>query len=119
MVATMRNRGQSCTATKRFLVHDDVFDDLAGPSLGSTRWSTARSPRGARLLTDGERHDGRACFYPPIVLSDVPTTATESGLVGYVYAGDIGRGLRIAEQFDVGMAGANRGLVPDPPRSAA
>lgn len=39
---------------------------------------------------------------------------TESGLVGYVYAGDIGRGLRIAEQLDVGMAGVNRGLVSDP-----
>lgn len=99
--------------------------------------------RGARLLCGGVREDGPGCFYPPTVLADVPTgdpvlaeevfgpvavlvrvrsdeeavrlaNATEYGLVGYVYAGDLGRALRLAESLEVGMVGVNRGLVSDP-----
>ena len=40
--------------------------------------------------------------------------ATEYGLTGYVYAGDLQRALRIGEALDVGMVGVNRGLVSDP-----
>jgi succinate-semialdehyde dehydrogenase/glutarate-semialdehyde dehydrogenase len=40
--------------------------------------------------------------------------ATEYGLTGYLYTGDLARGLRIGEQLEVGMIGLNRGLVSDP-----
>ncbi len=39
---------------------------------------------------------------------------SEYGLAGYVYAGELGRAIRISEALDVGMVGVNRGLVSDP-----
>ena len=40
--------------------------------------------------------------------------ATEMGLSGYVFTGDLARGLRVSERLEVGMVGLNRGLVSDP-----
>jgi len=40
--------------------------------------------------------------------------SSEMGLTGYVYTGDLARGLRVCERLDVGMVGLNRGLVSDP-----
>lgn len=40
--------------------------------------------------------------------------ATEMGLSSYVYAGDLGRALHLAERIDAGMVGINRGIVSDP-----
>ena len=40
--------------------------------------------------------------------------ASELGLTGYVYTGDLARGLRVCERLEVGMVGLNRGLVSDP-----
>ena len=36
------------------------------------------------------------------------------GLASYVYTGDLGRGLRVAERLEAGMVGLNRGMVSDP-----
>ena len=98
---------------------------------------------GARAVLGGERSDGPGFFYPATVLADVPrdapvaveeifgpvapiiavrdeddaitlANATEMGLTGYVYTGDLARGLRVAERLEVGMVGLNRGLVSDP-----
>ena len=33
---------------------------------------------------------------------------------GFVYTGDLARGLRVAEMLEFGMVGLNRGLVSDP-----
>jgi succinate-semialdehyde dehydrogenase/glutarate-semialdehyde dehydrogenase len=38
----------------------------------------------------------------------------EYGLVAYVFTGDVGRGLRVAEALDTGMVGLNKGIVSDP-----
>jgi len=38
----------------------------------------------------------------------------EHGLVSYVYTGDVGRGMRLANALESGMVGLNRGLVSDP-----
>jgi delta 1-pyrroline-5-carboxylate dehydrogenase len=38
----------------------------------------------------------------------------EYGLAAYVYAGDLGRALRLGERIEAGMIGINRGLVSDP-----
>jgi succinate-semialdehyde dehydrogenase/glutarate-semialdehyde dehydrogenase len=98
---------------------------------------------GARAVLGGSRSDGAGFFYPATVLTDVPRSspvateeifgpvapiisvrdeddaialanATEMGLTGYVYTGDLARGLRVAERLEVGMVGLNRGLVSDP-----
>ena len=39
---------------------------------------------------------------------------TQYGLAAYVYAGDLGRALRLSERVEAGMVGVNRGLVSDP-----
>ena len=98
---------------------------------------------GARALLGGERSDGPGFFYPATVLTDVPresaaaveevfgpvapiipvrdeddalsiANSSEMGLTGYVYTGDLARGLRVCERLEVGMVGLNRGLVSDP-----
>jgi succinate-semialdehyde dehydrogenase / glutarate-semialdehyde dehydrogenase len=98
---------------------------------------------GARAVLGGSRSDRPGFFYPATVLADVPrdapvaveeifgpvapiismrdeddavalANATEMGLTGYVYTGDLARGLRVAERLEVGMVGLNRGLVSDP-----
>ncbi|GAA1799605.1 NAD-dependent succinate-semialdehyde dehydrogenase [Planosporangium flavigriseum] len=98
---------------------------------------------GAKVRLGGARHDGPGFFYPATVLTDVPPDApagkdeifgpvapiigvadedeavrlansTDMGLAGYVYTGDLARGLRISERLEVGMVGLNRGLISDP-----
>ena len=99
--------------------------------------------QGATLRSGGTVPDGEGYFYPPTVLSDVPSNAailqteifgpvapvvtfttedeaielansTEYGLVSYVYTTDLARGLRVSERIEAGMVGLNRGLVSDP-----
>jgi succinate-semialdehyde dehydrogenase/glutarate-semialdehyde dehydrogenase len=98
---------------------------------------------GARAVLGGQRTAGAGFFYPATVLTGVPrdsavateevfgpvapiitvrddddalaiANASEMGLTGYVYTGDLARGLRICERLEVGMVGLNRGLVSDP-----
>src|SRR5690606_26200102 len=98
---------------------------------------------GARISHQARLPDAPGYFYPPTVLADVPTTATilrdeifgpvapvvtwddqddlirqvndtEYGLAAYVFAGDLGRAIRLGEGIEAGMVGINRGLVSDP-----
>jgi succinate-semialdehyde dehydrogenase/glutarate-semialdehyde dehydrogenase len=98
---------------------------------------------GARALIGGQRPSGPGFFYPATVLAEVPrdsavaveevfgpvapivavrdaddavavANASELGLSGYVYTGDLATGLRVCERLEVGMVGLNRGLVSDP-----
>jgi succinate-semialdehyde dehydrogenase / glutarate-semialdehyde dehydrogenase len=98
---------------------------------------------GARAVLGGQRVDGPGFFYPATVLTDVPresavaveevfgpvapvipvrdeddalsiANSSEMGLTGYVFSGDLARGLRVCERLEVGMIGLNRGLVSDP-----
>ncbi|WP_319774130.1 NAD-dependent succinate-semialdehyde dehydrogenase [Breoghania sp.] len=99
--------------------------------------------RGAKVLTGGKVPEGPGYFYPPTVLTNVSpdsrcvaeeifgpvaaiqafadedemialANATEYGLVGYLFVGDMKRGLAISERLEYGMVGLNRGLVSDP-----
>jgi len=99
--------------------------------------------QGARISHRAALPDAPGYFYPPTVLADVPADAailreeifgpvapvvvwddeeelfgqvngTEYGLAAYVFAGDLGRALRMGERIDAGMVGINRGLVSDP-----
>jgi succinate-semialdehyde dehydrogenase/glutarate-semialdehyde dehydrogenase len=98
---------------------------------------------GARIVVGGGRLNRPGCYYDPTVLMDVrpgsPILAeeifgpvapivtfesedeaiamandTEYGLVGYIYTGDLARGLRVSERLESGMIGLNRGIVSDP-----
>jgi succinate-semialdehyde dehydrogenase/glutarate-semialdehyde dehydrogenase len=98
---------------------------------------------GARISHRAALPDSPGTFYAPTVLADVPADATilrdevfgpvapvvvwddedelvrlvndtEYGLAAYVFAGDLGRALRLGERIDAGMVGINRGLVSDP-----
>jgi len=99
--------------------------------------------QGARIALGGAALDGPGFFYPPTVLVDVPPHAailreeifgpvapivtfrdeaeaialandTEYGLVAYVFTRDLDRGLRIAEELEVGMLGLNAGVISNP-----
>jgi succinate-semialdehyde dehydrogenase/glutarate-semialdehyde dehydrogenase len=98
---------------------------------------------GAAAIVGGDAPGGTGYFFPPTVLADVPAGArllrteifgpvapvvpfeteeeaislandTEHGLASYLYTGDLGRGLRVAEAIEAGMVGINRGIVSDP-----
>jgi succinate-semialdehyde dehydrogenase / glutarate-semialdehyde dehydrogenase len=95
--------------------------------------------RGAQLLTGGKAIPNTN-FFMPTVLCDVPADAlvnheetfgplaavvkfetedeviklansTEVGLAGYFFSRDVGRVWRVAERLEVGMVGANTGVI--------
>jgi succinate-semialdehyde dehydrogenase/glutarate-semialdehyde dehydrogenase len=98
---------------------------------------------GARPLAGAVVPDRGGAFYLPTVLGEVEADAailqqeifgpvapivafdddseairlandTPYGLISYVYAGDLRRGLRVAEALESGMVALNRGVVSDP-----
>ena len=98
---------------------------------------------GANAAVGGAPIEGPGFFYAPTVLGDVSMTSsitreeifgpvapvipfteteemigwandTEMGLAAYVYAGDVGRAMGIAERIEAGMVGVNRGAMSDP-----
>ncbi|KAF4620049.1 hypothetical protein D9613_004897 [Agrocybe pediades] len=95
--------------------------------------------KGAQVLVGGKRVPNTS-FFVPTVLSDVPADAalnseetfgplaalckfeteeevvrlannTDVGLAGYFFSRDVGRVWRVAEKLEVGMVGANTGLI--------
>ena len=96
--------------------------------------------QGAQILVGGKSLDLGGSFFAPTVLCDVPhgtmiddeetfgplaaltkfeteeevirlANATDVGLAGYFFSRDIGRVWRVAEALEVGMVGANTGLI--------
>jgi succinate-semialdehyde dehydrogenase/glutarate-semialdehyde dehydrogenase len=98
---------------------------------------------GARRLAGGRRPEGVGAYYPATVLAEVRADAallkteifgpvapivvvdsddeaialandTDAGLISYVFSGDRGRAMDVAERLDSGMVAVNRGVVSDP-----
>jgi succinate-semialdehyde dehydrogenase/glutarate-semialdehyde dehydrogenase len=117
-----------------------VNEDTVSKVDGLVRAAVAE---GAQAVAGGHRPEGVGFYYEPTVLVNVQpeaailreeifgpvapivtfedeadairlANATEYGLVGYVYTGDLARGLRVSEALESGMVGLNRGLVSDP-----
>jgi succinate-semialdehyde dehydrogenase/glutarate-semialdehyde dehydrogenase len=101
--ARMINNGQSCIAAKRFVVHEQIFEEFCELFVRHTRELVVGDPMheqtdigplataqireeldkqvqgsvraGARLLTGGKSRAGPGYYYEPTVLTDVPPTA--------------------------------------------
>jgi succinate-semialdehyde dehydrogenase/glutarate-semialdehyde dehydrogenase len=171
MLAKMRNIGEACTAANRFIVHESVADEFSrrlaermgamtigrgiddgvtvGPLVDNaaidkvTELVADAVDKGATVLTGGQAIDGPGHFYPPTVLTGVPTTAkvfreeifgpvapvitfssdqdgidkandTEYGLVAYAFTENLTRALTVAEKLQTGMVGINQGIVSNP-----
>ena len=97
------NNGQSCIAAKRFIIHEEVYDDfetrfvtamealnIGDPTKDTTDIGPLATPQlladleqqveaakqaGATVLTGGERMVGAGNFYEPTVLADIPRSA--------------------------------------------
>lgn len=95
----MRNAGQTCIASKRFIVLEDLYEEFLGafvpamqayrpddPADPATRLGPLSSPqvvddleaqvqdaaaKGATVLTGGRRVDGPGAYYEPTVLTEV------------------------------------------------
>jgi succinate-semialdehyde dehydrogenase/glutarate-semialdehyde dehydrogenase len=171
MLAKMRNIGEACTAANRFIVHESVAEEFAakladrmggmksgrgvaedvevGPLVEAKQRDKVAElvddavDAGATVLTGGERPSGAGYFYPPTVLTEVPTSArvfseevfgpvapiftfssdeeglamandTEFGLVAYAYTTDFSRAIKVSEGLQTGMVGINQGVVSNP-----
>jgi len=101
--ARMINNGQSCIAAKRFIAHNDVFEEFCDLFVGHTRALVVGDPMnertdvgplatskirddldkqvqdtlhaGARLLVGGRPRPGSGFYYEPTVLTDVPPSS--------------------------------------------
>ncbi len=97
------NNGQSCIAAKRFIVHENIYDDfergfvaemqglkVGDPALEDTeigplatteavekilRQIDSAVAAGGRLLTGGKRIEGDAFYVEPTVIADVPRSS--------------------------------------------
>jgi len=96
--------------------------------------------KGAKVVLGGQRHERGGLFFQPTVLANVTpdmivsfeetfgpvaplirfkteedairlANNTEFGLAGYFYSRDIGRIWRVAEKMEVGIVGANVGII--------
>jgi acyl-CoA reductase-like NAD-dependent aldehyde dehydrogenase len=104
---------------------------------------TASIVQGARVLTGGERGEGRGWFYRPTVVTDVGpgmpvydeeifgpvmpivpfsdesealrmANAGEHGLAAFVLTNDLNRSIRLSEQLEYGMVSINDWLPATP-----
>ncbi|MBN9251396.1 MAG: aldehyde dehydrogenase [Mesorhizobium sp.] len=129
----MRNAGQICTSSERFLVHRSLYQEFAdrlakaaarlqigpgleeatqiGPLIDASQLAIVEShvagsaAAGAEILTGGRREAGQGFFYPPTIVADVPADCAlwQDETFGPVAA------LRPFDDFDEAIAMANEG----------
>ncbi|MCJ0618080.1 NAD-dependent succinate-semialdehyde dehydrogenase [Haloarcula hispanica] len=131
------NGGQSCIAAKRFIVHTDVYEEYVERLVAAFENLTVGDPMadetdvgpqadpdlmaelhdqvqasvdaGATLLTGGEPLDRAGAFYPPTVLTDIPSgcpadTEETFGPVATVYeVADVEEAIAVANDTRFGL----------------
>ncbi|NLV11774.1 NAD-dependent succinate-semialdehyde dehydrogenase [Haloarcula argentinensis] len=131
------NGGQSCIAAKRFIVHTDVYEEYVDGLVAAFEDLTVGDPMsdetdvgpqadpdlmaelhdqvqasvdaGATVLTGGEPLDRSGAFYPPTVLTDVPSgcpadTEETFGPVATVYeVADVEEAIEVANDTRFGL----------------
>ncbi|MGA7569642.1 MAG: NAD-dependent succinate-semialdehyde dehydrogenase [Candidatus Aquilonibacter sp.] len=159
-----RNAGQVCVSPSRFLVQEGIYDEFAsrfaraaaeirvaggleeGAQMGSLANERRRSSihglvedavaRGAKLQIGGTPYDTPGFFYPPTVLTDIPSDArvlneepfgpvaaistfrdvdqaiSEAnrlpyGLAAYVFTQDVSEHIALTNGIEAGMIGVN------------
>jgi succinate-semialdehyde dehydrogenase/glutarate-semialdehyde dehydrogenase len=169
--ARTQNGGQSCIAAKRFIVHEDVYDEYVDRLVDAFEDLTIGDPTdegtdigpqadpdlmaelheqvqesadaGATVLTGGEPLDREGAFYPPTVLTDVPSGCpadteetfgpvatvyevadeaeaiavandTRFGLGASLWTEDRTRGQRLAREIEAGCVYINQMTKSDP-----
>jgi len=133
-VATLKvGNGLDETSTHGPLIHEKAIDKVK-------RHVEDAVSRGAQVLVGGQRIPGVGSFFSPTVLSEVSSeaainteetfgpvaalmkfeteeevialaNASDVGLAGYFFSRDVGRVWRVAEALEVGMVGANTGMI--------
>jgi succinate-semialdehyde dehydrogenase/glutarate-semialdehyde dehydrogenase len=132
VTARMINNGQSCIAAKRFIVHEQIYDEflkrfvarVGDPleektELGPLATEAIRDEldgqvtksvqAGAKILTGGKPLEREGYFYAPTVLADIPPDAPAAhdelfGPVASVFrASDIGDAIRLANSTSFGL----------------
>jgi len=101
-------------------VEDGARIVCGGGTTGDPMWGV--EPTVLTGVRHGHRITGEEIFGPvaPIIEIDDVEDSIDAfndvvhGLVAYLYTGDAGRGMRIANRLEAGMIGLNRGLVSDP-----
>jgi acyl-CoA reductase-like NAD-dependent aldehyde dehydrogenase len=129
----MRNAGQICTSSERFLVHRSLYQEFAdrlakaaarlqigpgleeatqiGPLIDASQLAVVESHvagsagAGAEILTGGRRERRHGFFYPPTIVADVPADCAlwQDETFGPVAA------LRPFDDFDEAITMANEG----------
>src|SRR5207253_6439761 len=137
VTARMINNGQSCIAAKRFIIHEKIYDRFVEefvPGVSKVRIGDpmdeqtelgplataairddldqqvkASVAAGARVLTGGQKREGKGFFYAPTVLADIPSNAPAArdelfGPVASVFkAKDLSEAIGIANGTTFGL----------------
>jgi succinate-semialdehyde dehydrogenase/glutarate-semialdehyde dehydrogenase len=171
VLARTQNGGQSCIAAKRFILHEDIADGFLDELVAEFESLTVGNPMdeatdvgpqadpdlmaelheqvtqsveaGATVLTGGEPLDREGAYYPPTVLTDIPSgcpadteetfgpvasvytvsdeqeaielaNATRYGLGASLWTEDRDRGRRLARDVDAGCVYINELVKSDP-----
>ena len=101
------------------LVTGAAIAHQAAPATAPGHFFTPVVLTGVTSDSDVVREETFAPIVPILTWNDpedmlAQVNSTEYGLAAYVFAGDLGAALRLAERIEAGMVGVNRGLVSDP-----
>lgn len=171
MAAKMRNMGEACVAANRIYAQAGIAEEFSrrvaermqqlkvgdgsaegtqvGPLVERKALDKVETlvtdaiDKGAKVITGGDRPEGKGFFYNPTVLSGVSkdaelmeteifgpvaavipfetedevitmANATPYGLAGYLFTTDVARAFRVSDAMEVGMVGLNTGMVSNP-----
>lgn len=164
LVTKFRNNGQSCIAANRIYIHDAIYDQMVsllteriatlkvgngfedgvdvGPLIDPNALENALKfvddavAAGAQIRVGGKRDEIKGNFLNPILLTDLPDSAscsnqeifapiasiqrfndeaeviaaannTEYGLAAYAFTSDLKRAMRVGEALEAGSVGIN------------